>query len=86
MKTENKIFIKSFLISGLLYALLMAGLNYFDGESFRIFKFLFKFLFHFFFFGLFMGLLARYSYRKQLKKEINETKIKNNNYATKQRE
>jgi len=69
MKTENKIFIKSFLLSGLVYALLMAGLNYFDGESFRIFKF----LFHFFFFGLFMGLLARYSYKKQLKKEINET-------------
>jgi hypothetical protein len=69
MKTENKIFIKSFLISGLVYAGLMAGFDYSDGDSFRIFKF----LFHFFFFGLFMGLLARYSHKKQLKREMNET-------------
>ena len=32
MKTENKIFIKSFLISGLVYAGLMAGFDYSDGD------------------------------------------------------
>jgi hypothetical protein len=68
MKTENKIFIRTFLFTGFGYAGLMAGFDYFDGESFRQFKR----LFHFLFFGLCMGLLARYSYKKQFKKEINE--------------
>jgi hypothetical protein len=68
MKTENKIFIRTFLFTGFGYAGLMAGFDYLDGESFRQFKH----LFHFLFFGLCMGLLARYSYKKQFKKEINE--------------
>ncbi|HLF53197.1 hypothetical protein [Flavobacterium sp.] len=72
MKTENKIFIKSFLISGLVYAGLMAGFDYSDGQSFRIFKF----LLHFFFFGLSMGLLSRYNYKKQMKKEMRKTENK----------
>lgn len=72
MKTENKIFIKSFWISGIVYAGLMASFDYSGGDSFRIFKF----LFHFFIFGLFMGLLARYSHKKQLKRETNESENK----------
>ncbi|SEA42394.1 hypothetical protein SAMN05443667_104163 [Flavobacterium gillisiae] len=72
MKAENKIFIKSFLLSGLVYTTLMAGFDYSDGQDFEILKL----LFHFLFFGLFMGLLARYSHRKQIKKEMNETESK----------
>lgn len=69
MKVENKIFIKSFLIAGLVYAGLMAGFDYSDGLDFHIVKF----IFHFLFFGLFMGLLARYNHLKQLKKKRIET-------------
>lgn len=72
MKTENKIFVKSFLISGLIYAGLMAGFDFSNDSPFRIFKF----LFHFFFFGLFMGLLTRNTHKKQIKKEMNETENK----------
>jgi len=70
MKAENKIFIKSFLLSGLVYTTLMAGFDYSDGQDFEIFKL----IFHFLFFGLFMGLMSRYSHRKLLKKERNENK------------
>lgn len=72
MKAENKAFLKTFLVAGIVYASLMAGFDYADGEGFKIYKF----LFHFFFFGLFMGFLARYSHKKQLKKEVKETEIK----------
>lgn len=68
MKTENKIFLKSFLLSGLIYAGLMAGFEYSQGESFSIYKF----LWHFFFFGFFMGLLSRYNYKKNKSSNINK--------------
>ena len=68
MKPENKVFIKSGLLSGLIYAILMAGFNYYDGEPFKIFKF----LFHFFFFGLSMGLLASYNHKKTAQKKKTE--------------
>lgn len=68
MKIENKIFIRTFLFTGFGYVVLMAGFDYLDGESFIQFKH----LFHFLFFGMCMGLLARYNYKKQFKKEINE--------------
>lgn len=69
MKVENKIFIKSFLLSGLVYTTLIAGFDYYDKQNFS----LVKFIFHFLFFGLFMGLMARYSHRKLLKKEVTKT-------------
>jgi hypothetical protein len=69
MKVENKIFIKSFLLSGLVYTTLMVGFDYSDGSDFEIFKL----IFHFLFFGLFMGLMARYSHRKLLRKEMTKT-------------
>jgi hypothetical protein len=78
MKAENKVFIKTFLLTGIVYATLNAGFNYADGEGFKIYKF----LFHFFFFGLFMGLLARYSHKKQQKKELMETEIKSSDSKT----
>jgi hypothetical protein len=72
MRVENKVFIKSFLISGLVYAGLMAGFDYSEGQEFRIWRFLLSFLF----FGIFMGLVSRYNHKKQLKKEVIETDIK----------
>jgi phosphate starvation-inducible membrane PsiE len=72
MKAENKLFIKSFLISGLVYAGLMAGFDYSQEQDFKILKL----LFHFLFFGSFMGLLAKYNHQKQIKKELNETESK----------
>lgn len=78
MKAENKAFLKTFLVAGIVYASLMVGFDYADGEGFKIYKF----LFHFFFFGLFMGFLARYSHKKQLKKEVTETEIKSTDSKT----
>jgi preprotein translocase subunit SecG len=72
MSAENKVFIKSFLLSGLVYAGLMAGFDYSEGQEFSIWRFILGFLF----FGIFMGLVSRYKHKKQLKKEIIETDIK----------
>lgn len=48
-------------INGLLFALFMAGFDYFNGDSFSILKF----LFHFMFFGFFMAISFRYKYTKK---------------------
>jgi len=72
MKAENKAFIKTFLIAGIVYASLMAGFDYADGQEFKLYKFVFSFLF----FGLFMGFIFRNGHKKQLKKEVSETEIK----------
>jgi hypothetical protein len=69
MTTQTKAIIKSGLISGILYAGLMAGFDYSDGQDFRIWKF----IFHASFFGIFMGFMTRYNLRKQAKKENNKT-------------
>lgn len=61
MGTQTKTIIKSGLISGIGYALLMAGFDYSDGQSFRIWRFVINALF----FGAFMGLLACYNLKKQ---------------------
>lgn len=72
MKAENKAFIKTFLVAGIVYASLMAGFDYADGQEFKLYKFVFSFLF----FGLFMGFIFRNGHKKQLKKEVAETEIK----------
>ena len=41
MTTQTKAIIKSGLISGIVYAGLMAGFDYSDGQDFRIWKFIF---------------------------------------------
>ena len=69
MTTQTKAIIKSGLISGILYAGLMAGFDYSDGQDFRIWKF----IFHASFFGIFMEFMTRYNLRKQAKKENNKT-------------
>ena len=67
MKEENKVFIKSFFLSGLVYSGLMAGFDYYDRQDFRIWRFLFSFLI----FGIFMGFMSRYNLKKQKQKEEN---------------
>jgi len=63
MDTLTKITIKAFLISGLIYAGLMAGFDYYNGKEFEILIFLFRFSI----FGLFMSLAARYKYNRRNK-------------------
>lgn len=53
MKTQTKTLIKNGLIAGIVYAGLMAGYDYFNGDEFKIFKF----IFHCIFFGGFMSLI-----------------------------
>jgi hypothetical protein len=72
MKAENKAFIKTFLIAGIVYASIMAGFDYADGQEFKLYKFVFSFLF----FGLFMSYIFRNGHKKQLKKEVMESEIK----------
>ena len=69
MTAQTKAIIKSGLISGVVYAGLMAGFDYSDGQDFKIWKF----IFHASFFGIFMGFMTRYNLKKQAKKENNKT-------------
>lgn len=69
MNTQTKAIIKSGLFSGIVYAGLMAGFDYSDGQDFKIWKF----IFHASFFGIFMALMTRYNLKKQADKEKNKT-------------
>jgi hypothetical protein len=60
MKPITKTMIKTFLFTGLIYAGLMAGYDYSEGNGFR----LWRFIFHASFFGLCLALMSRYSYNK----------------------
>ncbi len=62
-KSQTKSILKSGLLTGLIYALLMAGFDYSNEQSFRLFRFIINFLF----FGIFMGLLAFYNIKKTKK-------------------
>ncbi|MDQ3142121.1 MAG: hypothetical protein M3Q56_07730 [Bacteroidota bacterium] len=64
--------IKTFLISGLIYASIMAGFDYSEGNGFRLWRFVFNASF----FGLFMALLNRYSYKKQNEKTESDKRNK----------
>jgi hypothetical protein len=64
MKREKlpiKTVIKTGLLNGLLFAILMAGFDYFSNEPFSIKKF----IFHFICFGFFMAISFRYKYTKE---------------------
>jgi hypothetical protein len=60
MNPLTKTMIKTFLISGLVYAGLTAGYDYLEGNGFRLSKFVFNASF----FGLFSALISRYRYKK----------------------
>ncbi|UMB55113.1 hypothetical protein MKD41_06455 [Lutibacter sp. A64] len=63
MKTQTNSIIKSGLLAGFIYALLMAGYDYSNEQDFRLLKFIINLVF----FGLFMGILAFYSNKKKNK-------------------
>ena len=60
MNPITKTMIKTFLFSGLIYAGIMAGYDYSEGNGFRLWRFIFLASF----FGLFMALMSRYRYKK----------------------
>ena len=60
MDTQTKTILKSGLLSGIVYAGLMAGFDYSDGQDFKIWRF----IFHLLFFGIFMGLMNLYILKK----------------------
>lgn len=68
MKSQTKAIIIGGLFGGIVYALVMAGIYYGDGESFNIWKFIFNASF----FGIFMGFMTRYNLKKQVEKEKTE--------------
>ncbi|MEH1006738.1 hypothetical protein VDP25_03265 [Winogradskyella sp. ECml5-4] len=61
MNKKTKSIIIGGLVSGIVYAGLMAGFDYYDGNEFKIWRF----LWNFFFFGGVMSLLTGYNVRKQ---------------------
>ena len=69
MNKKTKSIIMGGVVGGVVYASMMAGFDYSDGQDFKIWKF----IFHTSFFGIFMGVLTRYNLRKQAKKENNKT-------------
>lgn len=58
--SKNKAFINSGLISGLVFALIMLGFDYYNQKSFSAIKF----VTHFVLFGLFNGYMAYRKYKK----------------------
>lgn len=69
MKEENKIFLKTFLTSGIFFASGMELFAYLNEDKHLIWKF----VIHFLVFGFTMGILARRNYRKKNKEiESNE--------------
>lgn len=65
MKTQIKTVLISGLISGIVYAGLMAGFDYFNGQEFKIWKLIFNTLG----FGLLDGLATFYIMKKRSKKK-----------------
>lgn len=69
LSNKTKRIIKSGLVSGcingIIFASIMTAFDWFDGESFKIGKFLFQFLF----FGAAMGAMTGYSTKKRIENE-----------------
>jgi len=68
MKEENKVLVKTFLTSGLIFAIIMAVYEYLIDDNHIILKF----IIHFLLFGTAMGLVARRNYKKKLKEDSNK--------------
>ncbi|WP_458626436.1 hypothetical protein [Winogradskyella sp. PC D3.3] len=67
MNKQTKSIIIGGLVGGIVYASIMAGFDFSDGQNFRIWRFIFNALI----FGTFMGLMTRYNIKKQLEQENN---------------
>jgi len=59
--SRNKVFVNSALVSGLVFALIMAGFDYYKEQPFS----LIKFAVHFVLFGAFNGYMAYRKHKKQ---------------------
>jgi len=55
MEKNIKLKIRTGVLSGLIFAVIMAGFEFYDEEKFSVLKF----IFHAVIFGFFMGLMAR---------------------------
>lgn len=55
MKETTKLKIRTGVLSGLLFAVIIAGFNFYDEDKFSVLKF----IFHAVIFGFFIGLMAR---------------------------
>ena len=64
MKPLTKLYLKTFLLTGIPYALIMLGFDLADGHGFKLWKFLFMTLF----FGITMSLILVSFHRYRLKK------------------
>lgn len=64
MKPITKLYLKTFLLTGIPYGLIMLGFDLADGDGFRLWKYLFMT----FFFGITMSLILVSFHRYRLKK------------------
>ena len=67
MNKKTKSIIIGGLVGGIVYASIMTGFDFADGQNFRIWRFILNALI----FGTFMGFMTRYNIKKQLEKENN---------------
>ncbi len=65
MKSYTKRAIKSGIFAGIGFGVATAGIDYYDGNDFELWKLIFKILF----FAVFMGLYFNYSFKKQSEKD-----------------
>ena len=65
MKSYTKKALKSGIFAGIGFGIATAGIDYYDGDDFELWKFIFRVLF----FAIFMGLYFNYSFKKQFEKE-----------------
>ncbi|MCL7753444.1 hypothetical protein [Polaribacter sp. Z022] len=64
MKSYTKKTLKTGVFTGIAYAIATAGLNYYDGDEFEIWKIIFQTLF----FTFFMNLFFYYKFKKEFDK------------------
>lgn len=67
MNNQTKSIIIGGLVGGIVYASIMAGFDFADGQDFRVWRLIINFLF----FGSFMGLMTRYNLKKNEKRKNN---------------
>lgn len=64
MKPQIKSIITASLVSGIVYASIMAGFDYAQNQNFRVWMFAWNFIF----FGTVMGFLVKHKHKKSPKK------------------
>lgn len=65
MKIHTKKALKSGIFAGISFGIANAGIDYYDGDDFQLWRFIFEILL----FAIFMGLYFNYSFKKQFEKE-----------------